>query len=264
MCGIVGIVDFDSPVDVQRVRHMSNIIAYRGPDGEGYWHNRYAALGSRRLAIVDVEKGVQPTRNEDDMIYVVFNGEIYNHRKLRSDLASRGHHFRSHSDTEVLPHLYEELGLEFVRELDGIFAIALWDCRRNLLVLARDRVGVKPLFYHLKGRRLIFASEVKGILASGKCDIAVDPQGLSDCFFYSHPLFPSTFWSGVRDMEPGTVLTLSREGVSQERYFTPMKRLNHDRPLLRGGEAIKAFEKIFIQAVRKRLPDEVIFGVRQV
>ena len=261
MCGIAGIVDFGAPVDARRVARMGDALRHRGPDGEGIWHSPQAALGSKRLAIVDVPNGAQPACNEDETLQVVFNGEIYNHRQLRSRLESRGHRFRSRSDVEVIPHLYEESGLGFVEELDGDFAIALWDCDKRRLVLARDRVGVKPLFDHAKGSHLVFASEIKGIFASGYCAIRIDPQGLSDCFFYSHTIAPSTFWGGVSDLEPGTVLCFEESGLSLRRYFTPLLRADPERRLLRGGEAVEAFSHTFARAVGKRIPDEVKAGI---
>lgn len=260
MCGIMGIVDYEGEVDPRRVRRMSNALVHRGPDGEGYWTGEHVALGHRRLAIVDVEGGRQPTTNEDGTIVVVFNGEIYNHRELRRKLAARGHRFLSHSDTEVIPHLYEERGLSFVEELDGDFAIALWDSVREVLVLTRDRVGVKPLFYHAKDRRLAFASEVKGVLASGLCKISVDRQGLSDCLVYGQPVAPGTFWEGVEDLPPGTIARWGRGGLTIRRYYSPMQRVDPDRPLRSGRAAIADFARTFTEAVRKRLPDEVRAG----
>lgn len=261
MCGIVGIVDFETPIDSRRVTRMGRIIRHRGPDGEGTWHGREVSLGCRRLAIVDVANGTQPTCNEAETVHVVFNGEIYNHRDLRSKLRSRGHWFRSDSDVEVISHLYEENGPGFVSALDGDFAIALWDSEADRLVLARDRVGVKPLFYHANRQHLIFGSEIKAVLASGYCDIAVDPQGISDCFYYGHPIAPSTFWSGVTDLEPGTVVCFDRAGLRRQRYFTPLLRPDPTRPLLRGDDAVDSFSSLFTQAVRKRLPSEVRGGV---
>jgi len=213
MCGIAGIVDLERPVDARRVAHMAHTLAHRGPDDGGFWTHEHVALASRRLAIVDVAHGVQPVWNEDATVHVVFNGEIYNHRALRSDLARRGHLFRSGSDAEVLPHLYEELGSRLVDELDGDFAIALWDSPRQTLLLARDRVGVKPLFYHHAKQRITFASEIKGVLASGHCDVAFDMQGISDTFCHGQPVSPRTCWSGVRDLGPGTFLQLDRDGL---------------------------------------------------
>ncbi|KAA0023052.1 asparagine synthase (glutamine-hydrolyzing) [Antrihabitans cavernicola] len=261
MCGITGIVDFRSAVDPTRVSVMSSAQRHRGPDGAGTWHDRHVAFGSQRLAIVDVAHGTQPTANEDDTVHVVFNGEIYNHKQLRRALAQRGHTFLSHSDVEVIPHLYEEYGTDFVEKLDGDFAIALWDTQSERLVLTRDRVGVKPLFYHRDGARVVFASEIKAIFASGLCDVAMDPQGLSDCFFYGHPIAPGTFWSGVTELQPGTIVTFDRDGLNQRRYFTPFLRPDPDKPLLSGRAAIELFDHTFTEAVRKRLPDEVQAGV---
>ena len=238
MCGIAGIVDFRSPVDPHRLARMANILKHRGPDAEGFWHGRHVGLGCRRLAIVDVAHGHQPTCNEDESIHVVFNGEIYNHRELRRKLLASGHRLRSNSDVEVIPHLYEAYGPNFVDDLDGDFAIAIWDANIQRLFLTRDRVGVKPLFYHTQGDRLVFASEIKGIFASGHCDIRIDLQGLSDCFFYSHPIAPSTFWADVQDLPPGVVLSFDRGGLTQKRYFTPFARPEPDRPLIDGREAV--------------------------
>ncbi len=261
MCGIAGILDFDAPVEVARIEAMNHMLRHRGPDGFGIWHDRHIAFGSQRLAIVDVAHGVQPTSNEDGTVRVVFNGEIYNHRELRKLLADKGHRFRSHSDVEVIPHLYEEYGTAFVERLDGDFAIAIWDATQERLILTRDRVGVKPLFFHHTGRRLVFASEAKGIFASGLCPVEMDPQGLADCSFYGHTIAPTTFWKGVSDLEPATVLTVDRDGVRQHRYFTMFTRADPSAPLLSGRAAIERFDQAFTEAVRKRLPDEVRAGV---
>jgi asparagine synthase (glutamine-hydrolysing) len=261
MCGIVGIVDFDAAVTFRLVKHMADTIAYRGPDDEGFWCSEHIILGHRRLAIVDVRGGKQPICNETGAVRVVFNGEIYNHRELRRHLASRGHRFLSKSDAEVIPHLYEEKGIHFVEELDGDFAIALWDCLERALFLVRDPVGVKPLFYHLGAHSLAFASEVKSVLASGYCDVSVDLQGLRDCFYYGQPVAPGTFWSGVQSLVPGTVLRLDPRCAQHTCYYRPLERADSGRPLLKGDAAIEAFSRCFTQAVRKRLPDEVKAGV---
>ncbi|MBL1073818.1 asparagine synthase (glutamine-hydrolyzing) [Nocardia sp. 2] len=261
MCGISGIADFAAAVDPEPVRAMSAIMRHRGPDGAALWSDRNVAFGFQRLAIVDVAHGAQPTADEDDTVRVVCNGEIYNHRELRRALTARGHRMRSGSDAEVIPHLYEEYGDGFVEHLDGDFAIALWDRRKQALVLTRDRVGVKPLFYHRRGSRVVFASEIKGIMASGLCDIAVDPQGSADCLFYGHTIAPHTFWRDIRDLEPGTVATLDASGMRSRRYFTIFERPDPDRPLLTGRAAVEAFGERFTAAVAKRIPDEVRGGV---
>lgn len=261
MCGINGIVDFGGAVDPAPIAAMNHILRHRGPDGFGSWTDRQVAFGFQRLAIVDVAHGDQPASNEDGTVRVVFNGEIYNHKQLRTALAARGHSFRSHSDVEVIPHLYEEYGDGFVEHLDGDFGIALWDTKRERLILTRDRVGVKPLFYHRAGSRVVFASEIKGIFASGLCEIAMDPQGLRDCLFYGHTIAPTTFWQGVHDLQPGTILTIDRSGARSRRYFTVFERADPDRPLFTGRAAIEAFNDRFTASVRKRIPDEVRAGI---
>ena len=261
MCGISGIVSFYSDVDPARVDAMNAIQVHRGPDASGVWHGGDVAFGFQRLAIVDVAGGEQPTHSEDGRVRVVFNGEIYNHVELRRRLAARGHRFRNKSDAEVIPHLYEEYGTEFAEQLDGDFAIAIWDGRARRLVLARDRVGVKPLFYHHADNTVVFASEIKGIFASGICTPTPDPQGLSDSLFYGHPIAPGTFWQGVNDLPPATVLTIDASGTRSRTYFRPFHRADPTRPLLSGSDGIDAFRATFTEAVRKRIPDEVAAGV---
>ena len=166
MCGIAGLVrrqgESATPAEVRR---MCETIVHRGPDDEGIYTRGRAGLGMRRLSIIDVAGGRQPIHNEDAGIWVVFNGEIYNFPEVRKDLESRGHQFYTHSDTEVIVHLYEEMGADCVKALRGMFAIALYDERRDSLLLARDRLGKKPLYYAIKDGRLYFGSEIKTILA---------------------------------------------------------------------------------------------------
>ncbi|MBF6215209.1 asparagine synthase (glutamine-hydrolyzing) [Nocardia puris] len=161
----------------------------------------------------------------------------------------------------MIPHLYEEYGERFADHLDGDFGIAIWDAARRRLTLARDRVGVKPLFYHRRGSRITFASEIKGIFAAGVCAPEIDPQGLSDCLFYGHTIAPGTFWRDVRDLEPGTVLTADADGVRIRRYFSIFQRPDPDAPLLTGRAAVEAFDEAFTAAVAKRVPDEVEAGI---
>src|SRR5215469_17057142 len=167
MCGIAGIVGRSTaaPVDARDIVRMCNAIVHRGPDDEGIWLNSSVGLGMRRLSIIDVAGGQQPIHNEDQSIWIVFNGEIYNFLELRRELESRGHRFYTHSDTEVIVHLYEESGADCVKRLRGMFTIALYDERRGSLLLARDRLGKKPLHYALHEGRLYFGSEIKTILA---------------------------------------------------------------------------------------------------
>ncbi|MET8044299.1 asparagine synthase (glutamine-hydrolyzing) [Micromonospora sp. NPDC005215] len=258
MCGVAGILDLDAAVEPHRLARMAHSLAHRGPDGEGYFVAPGIGLAYRRLAIVDVAGGQQPLSDERGDIQVVFNGEIYNHRALRARLVERGHTLTSGSDGAVIAHLYEEHGLGFVDHLDGDFAIALWDGRLRRLTLARDPVGVKPLYYHVAGGRLQFASEVKALFASGLCAARVDPQGLRDVFGYGQPTAPGTFWAGVHDLPPGHLLVADEQAVTLRRYFTPLDGDPND--LLSGRPAVEQFRSALVEAVRKRLPDEVAFG----
>ena len=169
MCGIVGILSLDPrrPVDPERVQRMRDVLAYRGPDGAGLWADGPVALGHRRLAIVDLAGGHQPMANEAGSVCITYNGEIYNHLALRASLEQRGHRYRTWSDTETILHLYEEEGEKCVERLRGMFAFALWDRARSRLLLARDRLGIKPLYYAVSDSELLFSSEIKAILAAG-------------------------------------------------------------------------------------------------
>ena len=169
MCGIAGILSLNSrePVEEARLKRMRDVLRHRGPDGEGLWVEGPVGLGHRRLSIVDVAGGHQPMANEDETVWITYNGEIYNHAALRPGLETRGHRYRTRSDTETILHLYEEDGDRCVEHLQGMFAFALWDRSRRRLLLARDRLGIKPLYFALTDRELLFASEIKAILAAG-------------------------------------------------------------------------------------------------
>ena len=182
MCGIAGVLyaDFGRSVSASTLTDMGNAIAHRGPDGEGIFRSGPVGLVHRRLAIIDLEGGRQPLSNEDESIHVVFNGEIYNYRELRTSLESRGHVFRTHSDTEVLVHLYEEHGPDLCSHLRGMFAFAIWDARRRELLIARDHLGQKPLYIYLDHEKLVFGSELKAVLAHPEIDRAIDPAAIED------------------------------------------------------------------------------------
>jgi asparagine synthase (glutamine-hydrolysing) len=165
MCGIAGIIDFsDHRPDEGQLRRMLGLIRHRGPDAFGIYLDNTAGLASTRLSILDLAGGGQPIHNEDKSLWIVYNGEIFNYVELRPGLEARGHRFYTNTDTEVLLHLYEEKGAEMLNDLNGQFAVAIWDCHKKTLFLARDRVGIRPLFYAQAGHRLIFASEVKAYL----------------------------------------------------------------------------------------------------
>src|SRR5712691_2053554 len=169
MCGIAGIInlDPDHAVDVERLRRMRDVLRHRGPDGEGIWTEGPVGLAHRRLSIVDIAGGAQPMTTGDGNAWIVFNGEIYNHPELKLNLEARCHQYRTRSDTETILHIYKEAGEMCVEHLRGMFAFGIWDRERRQLLLARDRLGIKPLYYALTEQHLLFASEIKAILASG-------------------------------------------------------------------------------------------------
>src|SRR5690348_5514218 len=207
MCGITGMVVADAAraIDPVRLRAMCRTLVHRGPDEDGYYLSEAVGLAVRRLAVIDVVHGQQPVRSEDGTIHAVLNGEIYNHGHLRRELARRGHTFASGSDAEVVPHLYEEYGTDFARHLEGMFAIALFDDVRGRLVLCRDRVGVKPLYYADQGGGLVFGSEMKAVLCA-IADRTPDLQALSAYLSLMYVPAPRTMYREVRKLEPGTTL----------------------------------------------------------
>ena len=216
MCGIAGIFNFGSlaPVDQATLARATAAMVHRGPDDEGFYLDGEVGLGNRRLSIIDLPGGHQPISNEDGTIWITFNGEIYNYRDLRHDLETCGHHFRTASDTEAIVHLYEEYGLDCLRQLRGMFAFALWDGRRRQLWVVRDRIGIKPLFYHLGDGALQFASELRALAElddGGKFE--VDSQAIYDFFAFRYVPAPGTFYKRVQKLLPGHYLLADRSRV---------------------------------------------------
>ena len=215
MCGICGEWSIQG-VDAASLERMNAALTHRGPDDQGAVLLGEAGLAMRRLSIIDLPRGHQPIANEDGSVWIVFNGEIYNHRELRRELVSRGHFFRSESDTEVILHLYEDRGERVVDELRGMFAFAIWDTRRRKLLLARDRFGQKPLFYRFDGRRFLFSSEIKGILAAageGAARPELDLRSLDEYLTLRFIPSPRTLFQGIRKLPPAHVLTLDASDV---------------------------------------------------
>jgi asparagine synthase (glutamine-hydrolysing) len=220
MCGIAGIVDFNSSEPKEGLlRRMLGFIQYRGPDAFGIYTDRIAGLASARLSIIDLSGGDQPICNEDRSIWVVYNGEIFNHPEIHKDLEDRGHKFYTRTDTEVLVHLYEEYGTEFFKELNGQFAFALWDRRNERLLLGRDRLGIRPLFYYRNGGRLVFGSEIKTLFADPNIARALDLQTLSDIFTCWAPLADLTPFKEIYQLLPGHYAVFSRTGLSTHKYW---------------------------------------------
>jgi asparagine synthase (glutamine-hydrolysing) len=182
MCGICGFYEYQNhePADRQILGDMLNVIHHRGPDDSGVYLDKDLAIGMRRLSIIDLSGGKQPIRNEDGSVVTVFNGEIYNYQSLREQLESRGHRLATASDTEVIVHLYEDFGEECVQHLRGMFGFAVWDTRKRRLLVARDRLGIKPLYYAQAGGRLIFGSEIKAILQHPSVQVLLNREGLNN------------------------------------------------------------------------------------
>ena len=208
MCGICGLLgEFDPQLASECVKRMADSIRHRGPDDEGFHTDPPAFLGHRRLSIVDLSTGHQPLCNEDGTVWIAFNGEIYNHASLRAELEQKGHVFRTRSDTESIVHLYESEGLSFPEKLNGMFAIALWDRSRRRLVLVRDRLGIKPLYYaRLDGGALAFASEIKALLQCPGVDTAVDPVALDGYLALQYVPGPRTIYRGIHKLPAGHTL----------------------------------------------------------
>src|ERR671930_2786463 len=256
MCGICGVVSASGSVDPERVARMSATLVHRGPDSSGEYADGAAALAARRLSIIDLETGDQPIANEDGTLHVVQNGEIYNYRELRRELERAGHRFRTHGDTEVLLHLYEEHGDAFATRLRGMFAVAIWDGRRRRLVLARDRFGIKPLYYRHVDGELAFASELRA-LPRGEIDLDALEAFLA---FNSIPA-PLTIFRECRKLPPGHVLAWQDGEVSLRRVSRAPPRPGHHG---RGGGDAELAEELRARlrdSVRAHLVSDVPVGV---
>ena len=258
MCGICGVLSLaDGPPDLTLVRQMAGTLAHRGPDGDGFYADSAVALGHRRLSIIDLATGDQPIFNEDRSIAIVFNGEIYNYRELREDLVRKGHRFRTAGDTEVIVHLYEERGIECVRDLNGMFAFAIWDAPRHQLFLARDPVGEKPLYYTKAGGTFLFASELKALLRSSDVSREIEPAALDDYLAYGYVPAPRTIYSSVFKLPSAHRLLVSGSRMEVSRYWHPWP----DRRLdVSEAEASREMARLLTDAVRLRLRSDVPVG----
>ena len=236
------------------------MIRHRGPDGTGYFRSPACALASARLSIIDLETGDQPVANEDESIWTVLNGEIFNFIELRAELQDRGHRFRTRSDTEVIVHAYEEYGDRFVERLSGQFAIALWDVRRQRLLLARDRVGIRPLFYARVGGHLLFASEVKAILAVAPAAAALDEQGLAQVFTFWATVGERTVFKGVRSLPSGHTLIMENGAERLARYWDWTFPQGPGRTDLSMDEAAEMLHALLTDVVRQQLRSDVPVG----
>ncbi|MHB8642307.1 MAG: asparagine synthase (glutamine-hydrolyzing) [Gaiellaceae bacterium] len=255
MCGIAGIHNITGePVDERVLRRMTDAIAHRGPDGEGWFVDGAVGLGNRRLAIIDLSRaGFQPLANEDGSVVVTYNGEIYNFRALRDELERAGHRFASGADTEVIVHAYEEYGSACVHRFDGMFAFGLWDVSRQRLVLARDRYGVKPLYWWFRGGTLLFASEVKALLEHPAVRAEVSVEALDEYFAFQNAFSDLTLFDGVKMLQPGCTLTVEHGGEPAiERWW--------DWEFRDGDATAEDVRDAFTNAVRAQLVSDVPVG----
>jgi asparagine synthase (glutamine-hydrolysing) len=258
MCGIAGKVHFGARPGRDAVERMCAVMEHRGPDSRGVREADEATIGAQRLAIIDVAHGDQPVTNEDGTVVAALNGEIYNFGELRDRLARSGHTFRSHVDTEVLAHLYEEHGEHMVDHLRGMFAFAIWDTRRRRLLLARDRAGKKPLFWARRGDRVWFASEVRSMLADPELRPAVDPRAIDAYLALQYVPHPLSAFEGVNKLPPASTLSVTAEGERIERYW----RLDYGRKRdVSSFEESKALVRDAVsEATSVRLMSEVPLG----
>jgi asparagine synthase (glutamine-hydrolysing) len=262
MCGVVGICSLAGPAAPQEatVRKMLGMIRHRGPDEFGIYLDDRVSLGSARLSIVDLSSGQQPICNEDGSLWIVFNGEIFNHPELRAELEPLGHRWRTASDTEMILHAYEQWGEDCLSRFNGQFAFAIWDTRRKQLFMARDRLGVRPLFYTVQDGRLVFGSEIKAMLAVPGLRAEADPVALDQIFTFWSTLSPRTFFKGIVDLPPGHCLT-ARDGQVRIRPYWSLDFPDQDaRPRATRAEYLEELRELLIDAARIRLRADVPVG----
>ncbi len=259
MCGISGVFDLrGTAVEPGLVHRMAAALSHRGPDGEGFHIDGRIGLGHRRLSIIDLAGGAQPISNEDDTIQIIFNGEIYNFIELRKELEAAGHRFKTRSDTEVILHGYEEWGTDCVSRFNGMFAFAIWDSNRQRLFIARDHLGIKPLYYTQVGSRLLFASEIKALLEDPQCPRAVNLSALGQLFTLRFVPSPNTMFEGIHKLPPGHSMFADASGVHVERYW---RRTPGDFSAAPEGELIERYRELVEDAVRLQMRSDVPVGL---
>jgi asparagine synthase (glutamine-hydrolysing) len=267
MCGICGILHFDGstqPVNEGLLRSMTEKIRHRGPDSDGMFISpqKNLGLGFRRLAIVDLSPAAnQPMCNEDGTVWIVFNGEIYNHAKLRPALEAAGHRYKSRSDTETLIHAYEEYGPQFVQKLEGMFAIALWDSKKQKLFLFRDRIGIKPVYYIQANNRFLFASEIKAILEDSSIRREVDETALSHYFTFIATPAPQTLFRGIKKLEAGHYLEVALNGTVTNQEYWNVFQPGDGEDVNNEEYCARRILELLKESVEKRMMSDVPFGV---
>ena len=260
MCGIAGLLtNKNIPQREEILENMLRCITYRGPDDQGEYLDEQVALGMRRLSIIDLDTGHQPIANENESLYLVCNGEIYNYREIREELRKKGHYFRTGSDVEVILHLYEEMGEELLSRIDGMFSFALWDKKLGKLMVGRDRMGIKPIFYYHHNGIFAFGSEIKSILKVPGINKDIDPLAIFDYFSYNYIPAPATAYRKIRKLLPGSYLTVQNDEISVIKYWS-INPSNVD--LSRTGEEwAEAVRSQLLESVKSHLIADVPLGV---
>lgn len=261
MCGIAGKINFKpgAPIEAGVIYHMLDAIRHRGPDDCGVFVDDQVGIGSARLSIIDIEGGHQPISNEDHSLWVAFNGEIYNYLELRSELIAKGHVFRTHSDTEVLVHLYEENEADWLLRLNGQFAIALWDGRQHKLILARDRLGIRPIYYTIKGSFLLFGSEAKALFAHPGIEAEIDAISLAQVFTFWTTLSPRSAFHDVQSISPGHYAVI-KDGTMSVHAYWQLDMMPKFEPPKSLDEAAHHLRWLLDDAIRLRLRSDVPVG----
>src|SRR6201987_5617521 len=262
MCGICGIFHRDRARRVERdtLAEMNQRIVHRGPDDDGFFVEANVGLAMRRLSIIDIKTGHQPITNEDESIWIVYNGELYNHQELRKDLEARGHRYRTKSDTETIVHLYEEYGRDCVKYLRGMFAFAIWDRRRRHLFISRDRLGIKPLYYRFDGQTLLFGSEIKKILAFPGVRAEFNRATLAEYLAFGYISEPETIYAGINKLLPGQVMEISEGGSPQISSYWDLQ-VKADSPARARSYYVERYRELLEGCVSSHLMSDVPLGV---
>jgi asparagine synthase (glutamine-hydrolysing) len=262
MCGIAGVLNLKEPGSISSdlIEKMISTLYHRGPDESGIYLDDWIGLGHTRLSIIDLSSGTQPIHNEDETIWIVYNGEVFNYPELKQDLLNKGHRFYTTTDTEVILHLYEEQGPTCLDLLNGQFAIAIWDLRKKELFLARDRVGIRPLYYTIQGDSIIFASEIKAIFMEEEIPREIDPIAIDQIFTFWSTLPNRTIFKGINELSPGHFLKASQDNVTIKKYWDipfrpPEEQLNWTR-----DDVCQEIKELLKDAVRIRLRADVPVG----
>src|SRR5438105_2983335 len=261
MCGIAGQLNFErrEPVERETIVRMARSIAHRGPDDEGFFIAGPVGLGFRRLSIIDLAGGHQPMSDAQETVWIIFNGEIYNYKELRAELQSKGHQFRTNSDTEVIIHGYKQWGTDVFNRLNGMFGLAIWDVHNERLVVARDAMGIKLIYYKIDNGKLTFGSEIRAVLAAEDSKPEVDPIALKLFLRFRYTPSPLTIFQGIRKLASGTMLVVEAGGCREERWYnftpTPFPSPKEET------EAAHELLELYKGAVRRHLLSDVPVGI---